>query len=153
MIIAILVDTIKYILKWFIIGLAIILTVVYLTGCASSVYVKIPIEDATKGDPLRGIILKTFSKDRAIILSFERQYQNTFNIAKNFNQYKQTDKTPTYDGFYVWIIKNIWYKDWWYEEIYPGSLQIIIDNRFNDLGYIEIKKNYELFEEIGNKRW
>ncbi|KKM52772.1 hypothetical protein LCGC14_1554610 [marine sediment metagenome] len=136
---------IKYIFKWFVIALVLI----YLTGCIRKVYVIMPPKETTKDDPLKETILKTFSEDQAIILAFERQYGNAFNIAKNLHQYKQTDKTPTYDEFYVWVMRNIWYKNWWYEKIEPGSLQKRIDSRFDNHDYIEIKKNYELFIKIG----
>ena len=44
---------------------------------------------------LRQSILKTFDKDKLIILAFERVYGDIFYVAKNFYQYKKTTNEPT----------------------------------------------------------
>ena len=97
---------------------------------------------------LRQSILKTFDKDKLIILAFERVYGDIFYIAKNFYQYKKTTNKPTYDGFYVWWIKNVVYQYDFLKGESNENLQSIIDNRITDIRYIEIQKTYELLEEI-----
>ena len=97
---------------------------------------------------LRQSILKTFDKDKLIILAFERVYGDIFYVAKNFYQYKKTTNEPTYDGFYVWWMKNVVYQYDFLKGESNENLQSIIDNRITDIRYIEIQKTYELLEEI-----
>ena len=97
---------------------------------------------------LRQSILKTFDKDKLIILAFERVYGDIFYVAKNFYQYKKTTNEPTYDGFYVWWMKNVVYQYDFLKGESNENLLNIIDNRITDMRYIEIQKTYELLEEI-----
>ena len=97
---------------------------------------------------LRQSILKTFDKDKLIILAFERVYGDIFYVAKNFYQYKKTTNEPTYDGFYVWWMKNVVYQYDFLKGESNENLLNIIDNRITDIRYIEIQKTYELLEEI-----
>jgi len=90
-----------------------------------------------------------FSEDIAIIKALERLYGGMFDIAKNFLQYKKENGKPTLDGFYIWIIKRVWYRDMFDNGDKFKIGQDMIDNRFNDKDYIEIKKNYELIQKIG----
>ena len=83
-----------------------------------------------------------------IILAYEKVYGDTFNIAKNYLQYNKETDDPTYDGFWIWLMKNLWYKDWFDKGDEFGIGKRLIDNRFNDKEYDEILKNYELMEEI-----
>ena len=86
-----------------------------------------------------------------IILAYEKLYGNTFEIAKNYLQYDKTTDNPTFDGFWIWLMKNVWYKDWFDKGDEFGIGQKMIDNRFNYKEYSEIKKNYELLEKINEK--
>ena len=86
-----------------------------------------------------------------IILAFEKVYPDTFDIAKNYLQYTKETSRPTYDGFWIWLMKNLWYKDMFSKGDEFGTGKWLIDNRFNDRSYIEIKKNYELLKKINDK--
>jgi hypothetical protein len=90
-----------------------------------------------------------FQKDIAIIKAFERYYGGMFDIAKNFLQYKKENGVPTWDGFYVWVAKRVWYRGLFDSGDVFKIGQSMLDDRFNSADYIEIKKNYELFERIG----
>ena len=87
----------------------------------------------------------------SIILAYEKQCGNTFEIAKNYLQYSKETDNPTFDGFWIWLMKNYWYKDWFDKGDEFGIGQRMIDNRFNNKEYSEIKKNYELLEKINEK--
>lgn len=128
------------------------LTVIYLMGCSALRVEMIKTPEEKTESSLMNAILRTFPNDRAIILSYEKYYQNTFNIAKNFNQYKLTDNTPTHDEFYIWITKNLWYKKRLDRGDEFGSVYRFIKSRHKHTAYIEIKKNWELFIKIGNDR-
>ena len=95
-------------------------------------------------------ILEVFSKDKLIILAYERVYKNTFEIAKNFYQYKKTEK-PTYDGFWIWLSKNLWYKHIFEKNDPWGIGEEILNMRFQNQDYIDIQKNYELLDELTKK--
>ena len=83
-----------------------------------------------------------------IILAYEKVYGDTFNIAKNYFQYNKETDDPTYDGFWIWLMKNFWYKDMFDKGDEFGIGKRLIDNRFNNKEYNELLKNYELVEEI-----
>jgi len=95
-------------------------------------------------------VFKIYDKNvpNSIILSYERIFSGTFDIAKNYLQYNKTTDTPSVDGFWIWLMKNIWYKDMFDKGDEFGIGKWLIDNRFNDKTYIEIKKNYELLEKM-----
>ncbi len=83
-----------------------------------------------------------------IILAYEKLYTETFDIAKNYLQYSKEIDNPTYDGFWIWLIKNFWYKDMFEKGDEFGIGKWLIDNRFECKDYVEIRKNYELFERM-----
>ncbi len=87
-----------------------------------------------------------------IILAYEKLYGNTFDIAKNYLQYSKETDNPTYDGFWIWLMKNVWYVDLFDKGDEFGIGQKMIDNRFNNKDYIEIMKNYELLNKINNEK-
>ncbi len=87
-----------------------------------------------------------------IILAYEKLYGDTFNIAKNYLQYNKEDNNPTHDGFWIWLMKNYWYKDWFDKGDEFGIGQKMIGNRFNDKIYIEIQKSYELLERMSDEK-
>ena len=95
-------------------------------------------------------IFKVYDKNipNLTILAYEKIHNNTFDIAKNYLQYDKETDNPTYDGFWVWLIKNYWYKDMFDKGDEFGIGKRIIDNRFDDKEYVEIKKNYELLEKM-----
>ena len=88
----------------------------------------------------------------AIILAYEKFYGDTFAIAKNYMQYAKTTQEPTYDGFWIWLMKNLWYKDWFDKGDEFGVGQTMINNRFNNKDYIDIQKNYELLNRMKNEK-
>ena len=94
-----------------------------------------------------------------IILAYEKVYGGTFkvyggtfDIAKNYLQYNKTTDNPTYDGFWIWLTKNLWYKDWFDKGDEFGVGRWLIDNRFNDREYSEIRKNHELIERMAHAK-
>ena len=124
-----------------------------LSGCITTKEY-IPIEsketmgrETSQGE--RNKIFKVYDNNvsNAIILAYEEIYQNTFDIAKNYLQYAKTDSNPTYDGFYIWLMKNLWYKDMFEKDEF-GIGKWLIDNRFQDKEYQEIMKNYELYKKM-----
>ena len=86
-----------------------------------------------------------------IILAYEKVYGDTFSIAKNYLQYNKTTDDPTYDGFWIWLMKNLWYKDMFDKGDEFGIGKRLIDNRFNDKEYNELLKNYELLKKMNEK--
>jgi len=88
------------------------------------------------------------SVPNSIILAYEKIYGNTFDIAKNYLQYNKETDNPTCDGFWAWLIKNLWHKDLFDKGDEFGIGKWLIDNRFNDKIYQEILKNYELLEKM-----
>jgi len=92
------------------------------------------------------------STPNTIILAYEKVYGNTFDISKNYLQYNKETDNPTYDGFWIWLMKNLWYKDWFDKGDEFGVGQKMIDNRANDKDFIEIRKNYELLERMQNDK-
>ena len=91
------------------------------------------------------------STPNTIILAQEKVYGGTFDIAKNYLQYNKTTDNPTHDGFWIWLMKNLWFKDWFDRGDEFGTGQSMIDNRFNDKEYNELRKNYELLERMSNE--
>ena len=91
------------------------------------------------------------STPNTIILAYEKVYGNTFDIAKNYLQYNKEADNPTYDGFWIWLMKNLWYNELFKKDEF-GIGKWLIDNRFNDREYNEIRKNYELLERMQNDK-
>lgn len=87
-----------------------------------------------------------------IILAYEKIYGNTFDIAKNYLQYNKEDNNPTTDGFWIWLVRNLWYKNIFDKGDEFGTGKWLIDNRFNCKDYIEIEKNYELLERVQDEK-
>ena len=98
-------------------------------------------------------IFKVYDKSipNIIILAYEKVYGTTFNIAKNYLQYNKETDNPTYDGFWIWLMKNYWFKDLFDKGDEFGIGQKMIENRANNREYSEIKKNYELLEAMNEK--
>lgn len=132
----------------------IILLAILLSGCTLSHRVRIetkpPIEAPKDTKTERDGILEVFNDDRLILLAYEKRYFETFDIAKNFYQYKKTED-PTYDGFWVWLSKNLWYK-YIFEKGDPWGIgEDILNRRFQNQDYIDIRKNYEVLKELADK--
>jgi len=119
-----------------------IILCIFLSGCANTKNVLVSERDK---------ILDVYKKEQIIILAYEKVYSNTFDIAKNFLQYKKTDILPNYDSFWIWLIKNLWYKQLFESGDEFGVGKQIIDNRFRNTDYQEIRKNYELLYKIYEK--
>jgi hypothetical protein len=86
-------------------------------------------------------------------MAYERLFKDTFNITKNFLQYSKETDNPTYDGFWCWLIKNLWWKDSdWSIKEFPENIGKLaesrIKKRFKCPYYSEIKKNYELLKKL-----
>ena len=88
------------------------------------------------------------STPNTIILAYEKVYGCTFDIAKNYLQYNKTTQDPTRDGFWVWLVKNVWYEDIFKKGDEFGIGKWMIENRINDKTYQDIRKNYELLERM-----
>ena len=108
------------------------------TGCAVRGKIR-PITDIKDVKSERDGILKAFDRDKIIILAYEKIYSNTFDIAKNFYQYKKVTEETTYDGFYIWLLNNLW------------RCPHLIEGRKRASDYKEIQKNYDLLEELFRK--
>ena len=118
------------------------------SGCVTT-SMDIKTEDIIKQGE-RDKIFKVYDNDvpNSIILAYEKVYGCTFDIAKNYLQYNKTTKTPACDGFWVWLVKNVWYEDIFKKGDEFGIGKWMIENRINDKTYQDIRKNYELLEKM-----
>lgn len=124
--------------------------ILHIYGCASTPRIRVElkkVEEFDKDTKIRNEMLKVFNEDKAIILAYEKTFKDTFDIIKCFHQYKKTDKTPTYDEFWIWLDKNHWGVHLWEKGDKWGIAQKILDMRFKNNNYIDMKRNYDLFKE------